>query len=210
MKKKHIEKTELEKRWEAEAAAEGSSDEGISETSQQAEEAAADVAALTAERDALNDRLLRTLAEFDNYRKRTARDHDRMRRTAAASLVSDLLVVVDNLERALAHRDGDGFADGVEMVLKQMRDALQRHGVEPIPAVGQPFDPGVHEAIMTAQSDEHPNDHVVQELQKGYRLGDQVLRPAKVAVNVRQNDADHETVHESSSNGTVAAEGVGQ
>lgn len=210
MKKKHIEKTELEKRLEAETAAEGSSGEEASDTSQEAEAAGVDVTALQAERDTLNDRLLRTLAEFDNYRKRTAREHDRMRRTAAASLVSDLLAVVDNLERALTHRDGDGFADGVEMVLKQMRDVLHRHGVEPIPAVGQPFDPDVHEAIMMTQSDEHPCDHVVQELQKGYRLGDQVLRPAKVAVNMRQDDAGQETVCGSGSNDTVAAEGVGQ
>jgi len=153
----------------------------------QAEEALTEeeVEALIAERDELQDLLLRTRAEFDNFRKRVAREAERVRKTAAQSLVHDLLPVVDNLERALDHASDDsgGFAQGVEMVFKQMCDILGRNGLEPIPAVGRPFDPNVHEAVMRAASEEIPADHVAQEFQRGYRLGAYVLRPSKVVVS---------------------------
>jgi molecular chaperone GrpE len=104
--------------------------------------------------------------------------------------MGDLLPVVDNLERALDHRDdaSGSFADGVEMVLKQFRDVLARHGLEAIPTVGHPFDPHVHEAMMRAETDDVPQDHVVEEFLKGYRLGDYVVRPARVSVNTKTAD----------------------
>ena len=196
MSAKKTKKTELEKRLEADAAkereqAEGEPAEDAQGAPETAEAEPLDVDALVAERDALNDRVLRTLAEFENYRKRVARENDRQRRTAAQDLMRDLLPVLDNLERALDHADDDspapagagGFVEGVRMVLKQMCDVLSRHGLEPIASLGEPFDPNVHEAMAVMPSDEHPADHVVNEFQRGYRLGEFVLRPAKVVVN---------------------------
>ena len=195
MSAKKTKKTDLEKRLEADAAKEREQAEGApAEDAQGALETAKaeplDVDALMAQRDALNDRVLRTLAEFDNYRKRVARDNDRQRRAATQDLMLDLLPVLDNLERALDHADdapapagGSGFVQGVRMVLKQMCDVLARHGLEPIPSLGEPFDPNVHEAMAVIPSDEHLADHVVDEFQRGYRLGEFVLRPAKVVVN---------------------------
>ncbi|NIA14792.1 MAG: nucleotide exchange factor GrpE [Nitrospiraceae bacterium] len=182
-KKKKRKKTALEERLETQAAQE-------TETAEDAQDEAAaapDAEALMAERDDLKDQLLRARAEFDNYRKRMARDAERVRKTAAESLMGDLLAVVDNLERALEHAEDDsgGFVEGVGMVLKQLRDVLGRHGLEPIAAAGEPFDPNVHEAMIPVQSEEHPKDHVVEEFQKGYRLGDYILRPAKVSVNTK-------------------------
>lgn len=143
------------------------------------------LAAVTAERDALKDQMLRMAAEFDNFRKRTARESAQIRKAAAANLVRDLLPVLDNFERALAHASGDpgSLAQGVEMILKQLKDVLVTAGVEPITAVGHPFDPQVHEALTQQSSEVHPVDHVVQEFERGYRLGDLVLRAAKVVVS---------------------------
>lgn len=143
------------------------------------------LAQLTAERDALKDQLMRMAAEFDNYRKRTARESAQIRKTAAASLVRGLLPVLDNLERALNHATGEATAlsQGVEMIMKQLKDALASAGLEAIDAVGQPFDPQVHEALTHQPSEEHPADHVALEFERGYRLGDTVLRAAKVVVS---------------------------
>ena len=175
-------KTELEKRLEAELAR---SDEAADDAAVEVTPEEIDVAALMSERDELKDQVLRARAEFDNYRKRVARDAERVRKTAAEGLVRDLLPVVDHLELALAHADGgaDALATGVRMVLDQFREALTRNGVEPIPAVGEVFDPNVHEAMDKRPSPEVPEDHVSEEFQKGYRLGGQVLRPSKVVVS---------------------------
>jgi molecular chaperone GrpE len=209
MKKKAIDKTELEKRLEAELADVAAQAEAAAEDSElrsdqsSAEEIPAleilpeeDVAALIEERDALKDQLLRARADFDNYRKRVAREDERVRRLAAESMIRDLLPAVDNLERALAHAaaDSGGLAQGVEMVLKQLMEVLARYGLERIPSVGEPFNPNVHEAVMGVESVDVQPHHVAQELEKGYRLGDYVLRPAKVAVNVApQTTAEMQT-----------------
>jgi len=186
MKKKVIEKTELEKRLEAEAekeqaVADDSPDAGTSNDNVVEEERSE----LEIERDELKDQLLRARAEFDNYRKRIARDDEARRKMAGKALVTDLLPVVDNLERALEHTNdtSEGLAEGVAMVFKQFCEVLGRHGLEAIPAVGEVFDPNVHEAIMSVDSAEAPEGHVVQELLKGYRMGDYVLRPSKVSVS---------------------------
>lgn len=143
------------------------------------------LAALTEECDDLRDQLLRKSAEFDNYRKRTAREVERIRKTAAESLIHELLTVLDNLGLALSHveDESDPLAQGVTMVLKQMDDILRRNGLEPIEAAGKPFDPNVHEAVAQVDSDDVPPGHVVQEYQRGYTLGGQILRPAKVVVS---------------------------
>lgn len=144
-----------------------------------------DVQALLAERDELKDQLLRTRAEFDNYRKRVARDAEANRRRAAESLLRDLLPVVDNLELALQHaEEAPGpLADGIHLVARQFHEVLRRAGVEPIPAMGESFDPNVHEAVMQAPSAEAAPNSVTQEFQRGYRLGEYVLRPSKVVVS---------------------------
>src|SRR5690606_37645444 len=101
-----------------------------------------------------------------------------------------LLPVLDNLELALSYSnsEAESLAQGVELVGRQFHDVLAKHGVAPIHAVGQPFDPAVHEAVSQMPSDDHPEDHIAIEYQKGYRLGEQVLRPSKVVVSVGAPD----------------------
>ena len=188
--KKKTEKSALEKKWEAELEAESAaSDAGEApqdgETAETPPDAAGQLEERTAERDDLKEQLLRARAEFDNYRKRMARETERIRKTAAEDLIRNLLPAVDNLERAFDHADGpaEGFAAGVAMVLKQIVDALAAQGLEPIPALGEPFDPNVHEAMSHLPSEEHPADAVMQEFERGYRLGGMVLRPSKVVVS---------------------------
>lgn len=138
----------------------------------------------TKELEELKDRYLRVCAEFDNYRKRTAREIKEIRETATEHLIKDLLPVLDNFERALQHIPDpeDAFASGIRMVFSQLKDALVARGLLPIEAIGQPFDPNVHEALAQIES-EQPEGTVVQEYQKGYLLGKRVLRPAKVVVS---------------------------
>jgi len=140
---------------------------------------------LAAEQEELRDQLLRARAEFDNFRKRIARDSERMRKTAAADIIRDLLPIADNLELALQHVSDpqDSLAQGVQMVVKQFMEVLQRAGLEPIAAEGESFDPTVHEAVMQQESDDVAANKVVKEFQRGYRLGDLVLRPSKVVVS---------------------------
>lgn len=175
---------------DAEAAEEAAE---VLETYEESEDAgesppSAELAALEeaqAEVAALRDQLLRARAEFDNYRKRMAREAERTRKLAAEALVRDLLPVADHLELALQHADGgaSSLAEGVHMVLRQMQDVMARHGVAAIPAEGERFDPTVHEAVMQQSSDTVAEGHVVTEFQRGYRLGDQIIRPAKVVVS---------------------------
>jgi molecular chaperone GrpE len=129
---------------------------------------------------------LRKLADFDNYRKRQERDMVEFRRYSNAELMRDCLPVLDNLERALAAPagDGKGLRDGVELVLKQFRDILGRHGLSQVDPVDQPFDPALHEAIQRYEVSGVEEATVVQVLQKGYRLGERLVRPALVIVAV--------------------------
>ena len=149
--------------------------------------------ALEAKAEELKDQLLRSRAEFENFRKRTAREVERIRKTATESVIHDLLPVLDNLELALEHaEDAVGpIADGVKMVLKQLLGVLERNGLEPIEALGRPFDPKVHEAISEIESAEVPKDNVAQEFQRGYTLGGQILRPSKVVVSLGENEAEN-------------------
>ena len=140
------------------------------------------------ERDALQDRLLRTAAEFDNYRKRVERERRELSEYAASELLIDLLPIVDNFERALqapAGGDVEGFRRGVELIHKQMLDLLRKRGVTPIEALGADFDPNVHQAVIHEPSDQYREGEVMQELQRGYKLGDRLLRPAMVKVSKR-------------------------
>ena len=140
--------------------------------------------ALRREKDALQDRLLRTAAEFDNYRKRIDRERRELSEYAGADILTGLLPIIDDLERALqaAGGDAESYRRGVELIHKQMTDLLQRRGVKPIEAVGTQFDPRYHEAVMHEVSSEHREGEVMAELRRGYTLGDRLLRPATVKV----------------------------
>ena len=132
------------------------------------------------------DRYVRQIAETENFKKRNARERDDAIRFANETLLKDLLPVIDNLTRAIAHaasgENGKPLVEGVEMVLKGFLDALHKLGVRQIAAVGQPFDPSKHEAIAQVASDVHQPNVVVEELHKGYMFRDRLLRAALVSV----------------------------
>lgn len=134
-----------------------------------------------------HDKFLRTLADFDNYRRRARQEMEDASRFANQKLISDLLPVLDNFERALQHSEGNGggeaVREGVLLIQKQLSDALTKHGVEPIEAVGKPFDPQYHEAIMRVEAGpgQEPGT-VAEELRKGYTLHGRVLRASLVKV----------------------------
>ncbi len=133
------------------------------------------------------DLYLRERAELENFRKRSARDRIEASRFAIEPLARDLLPVVDNLERAVAHAIATGEApaviEGVEMVLGSAGEMLERHGVQRINAVGQVFDPSLHEALAQVESDEVEANHVVEQFLPGYKLHDRLLRAAQVSVS---------------------------
>ncbi|MGO9568162.1 MAG: nucleotide exchange factor GrpE [Desulfomonilaceae bacterium] len=134
------------------------------------------------------DHWMRAAAEFENYKKRALQEKSKFLKYRNEELLRDLLVVVDNLERAQMHCEAagrsDALADGVCMVTKMFRDILERYGVREIKALGGPFDPHVHEAIARVPAQGEPANQVVEEMEKGYMYQDRLLRPAKVVVSV--------------------------
>ena len=134
----------------------------------------------------LNDKVRRNLAEFDNYRKRTEKEKSAMFEIGAKDIVERILPVIDNFERGLASVPEDvketSFAEGMEMIYKQLLKNLEEAGVKPIEAVGQPFDPNFHNAVMHIEDDELGENMVAQELQKGYMYRDSVVRHSMVQV----------------------------
>ena len=131
-----------------------------------------------------HERLLRTAAEFDNFRKRALKEKEDIQRFGSERLLKDFLPVMDNLERALDHaeqHDPRQVIEGVRLVQKLFENTLAKHGVVGFSAVGKPFDPGVHEALMQQESDAPPGT-VVSEMAKGYKLNDRLIRPAAVVV----------------------------
>jgi molecular chaperone GrpE len=146
-----------------------------------------DTAALRRERDEMHDKWMRSVAEFDNYRRRTDRERRELSEAAAADLIRELLPIVDNLERALASSEASGDAEGplhrgVELIHKQLLDALRKRGAEPFDSVGRDFDPAWHEAVAHEPANGVRDDEIVAELRRGYRLGSRLLRPAQVKV----------------------------
>lgn len=135
----------------------------------------------------MKDRFLRSQADFDNYRKRMQKEREEMAKYASRSLLEKLLPAIDNLERAIdSSKQSESFemlAQGVEMVYRQIMDALREEGAVPLETVGKPFDPHFHEAVMQEESDQYESGIVIEEFQKGYMLKDKLIRPAMVKVS---------------------------
>ncbi|MCD5401565.1 nucleotide exchange factor GrpE [candidate division NPL-UPA2 bacterium] len=138
------------------------------------------------------DRLLRLQAEFENYRKRVNRERSEFIQYALEDLICDLLPVIDNFERALAsahqHDNFHALLQGVEMVYKQVQDILVKRGLERIEALGKKFDPREHEAVMQVESEERPDNTVIEESLAGYKLKNKVIRPALVKVSQKPGE----------------------
>lgn len=145
------------------------------------------VDSLAAERASLYDQLVRRQAEFENYRKRVERERSVLYQRGRDDVLLQFLPVVDNFERALeslesSEGDAEALRHGVELIHKQFKDALSKFGLEPVESVGQTFDPHLHEAVTTEPSDKHKENTIIEEFQRGYRIGNKLLRPAKVKV----------------------------
>lgn len=169
----------------AEAEEEGSRAEqaDVAALETELEQAKAELQKAKDERDAAMDRLARAQAEFDNARRRAQREQQDYREYALTDAVRTLLPILDSFDRALAsNAEGAEFRNGMELVDRQLHDALGKLGVTEIAAVGEPFDPNVHEAIEMVDTTEAEDNHVLQELQRGYRLKERLLRPSMVRV----------------------------
>ncbi|WP_017728414.1 nucleotide exchange factor GrpE [Halalkalibacterium ligniniphilum] len=156
--------------------------EEVEETEEQKQ-----IAELEAKVNELNQRLLRTQADYDNFRRRSREEKEAAAKYRAQSLVEELLPVLDNFERALLveteSEETKSLLQGMEMVYRQLLDALVKEGLEVIETVGQTFDPHSHQAVMQVQEEGYGANEIVEELQKGYKLKDRVIRPSMVKVN---------------------------
>ncbi|WP_442604405.1 nucleotide exchange factor GrpE [Paenibacillus sp. KN14-4R] len=143
---------------------------------------------LRAQADENYQKYLRTQADFDNFRRRARLEKEDFAKYAALKVIEGLIPVLDNFERAISaskeSQDFDGLIKGIDMVFRQFDGVLQQEGLTPIDSVGQPFNPDFHQAIMSVESDEHEEGIVVEEVQKGYKLKDKVIRPAMVKVSM--------------------------
>ena len=189
-----IEDTEAEKEEKQEAAAEAEpetaeaepAEEETPQTEKSAETAAeednteAEVKAAEAE----SERYMRLMAEFQNFKRRAAREKSDIHAYANEKIIGELLPVLDNFERALQTESGDleSYSKGMELIFTQLKTALEHAGLEEIKALGEEFDPNVHNAVMTEDSEEHDDGKISKVLQKGYKLNDKVIRPSMVAV----------------------------
>ncbi|HUV50456.1 MAG TPA: nucleotide exchange factor GrpE [Anaerolineae bacterium] len=143
------------------------------------------------------DRFLRVSAEFENYKKRSARETGEFRKFANESLIKDMLSVVDNLERAVNSSTADNKADsalveGVNMTLKEILKIFEKFNVTPLESLKKPFDPNFHQAVLSEESDDYDENTVINELQKGYIIHERLLRPAMVVVSMPKARADNE------------------
>jgi molecular chaperone GrpE len=147
----------------------------------------AEYEAYKAEAEERHDQMLRTIAEFDNSRKRAEREKEESLKYALESFVKELIPTIDSIERAIQStkesQDVDALAEGVEMIYKGLLSTLEKHGVTPIEAVNEPFDPMQHEAVMHVESENVPENNVIEEWQKGYMLHNRVIRPSMVSVS---------------------------
>ena len=131
-----------------------------------------------------NDRILRLQADFENFRRRTAKEKEELAAVITQNILGDLLPLLDNFERAMAveQTDGEAFQKGVEMIFTQLREVLDKHGLQSIEAEGQTFDPNFHQAVMRVEDSDAPDGTITQVLQKGYQAKGRVIRPAMVQV----------------------------
>jgi len=144
------------------------------------------------------DRFLRVSADFENYKKRTAREISEFRKYANESLISEMLSVVDNLERAVISSSANEklnscLIDGVGMTLKEILKVFENYGVKPIDSLCREFDPNFHQAVMQQESEDHPENTVIAELQKGYMIHDRLLRPSMVIVSAAKGKTETNT-----------------
>ena len=146
-----------------------------------------EVSLLNKQIEELQNRILRIQADFDNYKRRTKQEKDELGKYANTKLIEALLPTYDNFDRAIQSaldtQNLESFLQGVQMIYKQVEDVLAKEGLEPIEAVGRPFNPEFHQAIMQVETDEFESGVVVEELQKGYKVKDRVIRPSMVKVN---------------------------
>ena len=157
------------------------------------------------------ERVLRTAADAENFKKRLQREKEEQTRYANESLMRELLPVIDNLERALEHSevgaDQGGLLEGLNMTLKGFLDTLTRFGCTPVEAAGKPFDPNFHEAVSQEESADHEPNTVLRELQKGYMLKERLLRPAMVLVSKRTSQQDNATREQTTAKAAAANSG---
>lgn len=141
-------------------------------------------ATLEAELKEKSDRILRLQADFENFRRRTAKEKEELAAVITQNILGDLLPLLDNFERAMAveQTDGEAFQKGVEMIFTQLREVLDKHGLQSIEAEGQTFDPNFHQAVMRVEDSDAPDGTITQVLQKGYQAKGRVIRPAMVQV----------------------------
>ena len=190
-----IEDTEAEKEEKQEAAAEAEpetaeaepAEEETPQTEKSAETAAEEdkqTETETKAAEAESERYMRLMAEFQNFKRRAAREKSDIHAYANEKIIGELLPVLDNFERALQTESGDleSYSKGMELIFTQLKTALEHAGLEEIKALGEEFDPNVHNAVMTEDSEEHDDGKISKVLQKGYKLNDKVIRPSMVAV----------------------------
>jgi molecular chaperone GrpE len=163
------------------------SDEPLTDTADPSDAVAStdQVSDLQKERDDYYDRWLRKTAEFDNYRRRVERERREQAEQTVTDLLSELLLVVDDFDLALTVESGDdatAYRKGIEIIHAKLHDLLRKHGVRPIEARGADFDPTIHQAVLHEASPGHRDGEVVDELRRGYMIGDRLLRPAMVKV----------------------------
>ena len=170
---------EAEEKAEGETAEEAEKEEAKEDEAQKTEEDAKKA------EEAESERYMRLMAEFQNFRKRVAREKSDIHAYANEKIVGDLLPVLDNFERALDTEGGDleAYAKGMQLIFEQLKKALENAGLEEIKAMDETFDPNVHNAVMTESLEEKEDGTVTKVLQKGYKLKDKVIRPSMVAVN---------------------------
>src|SRR5215831_1382225 len=164
-----------------------SSPEATEDVSVELSEAQNQIETLTREKSAIYDQLLRRQAEFENFRKRLDRERGEIYQRTRAEVLLELLPVLDNFERALmsletSGDDAEALHQGVALIHKQLKDAVTKMGLQPVESIGKSFDPNIHEAITVEPTDEHEENTIIEEFQRGYKLGDRLLRPARVKV----------------------------
>jgi len=146
----------------------------------------------------LKDNYLRLLADFDNYRKRMMKEIEEAKEAAKRSIIKEFLVILDNLEKAIemAYQHKDAIIEGIELSIKSFKDMLKKHGVEEINPKEEAFDPNLHDALMTQESDKLPKNTVIQTVEKGYIYKDKLIRPAKVIVSAGKKEENQQNNNE--------------